>query len=1202
MSTEDLIAIDNQRMVGNDPLTLSTMEDNKHIDKSLPMSDNAEFMEAASHSSPKRLEPKAVVIKTKSPNKNSSAMLKTISQYGDYEEAAQPRRDVLLMQQQQRGFFNRRLQQNQLLTHSFPAGYSLQAARRDAGEFDYSSERRRPRPRMQSPSQSTDNHNSTNSFIDPSNSLLFPSKFSNNPAAVEALAGPYVDLGVYGGPVSSSNPQAEREKFKQNSLSDSSFNASQLKIAENNMRKFSLAASKGKSNVPDGLVKGTSAYSQAVAKSRVSAITSSHTGASYTSWMRGSAYDERSNEQIFDDENAAGEGDDEASDPFADCAGPTLTMLRRLRQQQGVKLPSDTYDNSKNNGGWALTGQKISLTIPSQPVIPSNRNHSHDAHSVFSGSLASSAISNNGLPMDGSKPVHRVPSSNQQTSLPKVYHAPAMLPALHLSSVPSGIAPVYLATSTSRPLYSPNSSTSAPDTAMQTILGMNAPFPQPLMPTSEFNNEPQGIIEYSSWIVHQRQEREAHNVWRQKGNDPENNYSLYHGVVNSGLSTSAEKIAWLVEQGVEPGLQPHVLQDMLLRPDAALPQNILLCLFSATQILKAIPNSDHRARSVNSDIEDGKLHMPNARPGTEVFIEPQSPMVALEGEGSISKFGDLSEKDNVQSTISVKNNNIDSGIAVDSSQEIRGNGEEIDNLSYHSHQSLQSLLSNDEGGGEPTKTNQKKKRKSSIHGVDAAITVGEHISAQQQQNMLISDSIGDNGGGIVGSSASTLNKYPSSLKMPVVGLNGNASQWLTDGVQRWIPTQSSLRYLQEVIVHDIAEAILTAFPTYHHEVLKNKNATKVLSATDLQHQKHLIHSLEKEYYCLAKDLASDMKLQVFDHRDRTWRSLKNESDWQRGILNTLLYPDNPLQHRIEVMYHLPLEIEAQLKRHLLAYRHTHRHEAQQLESVLGLAQAVITGVLQSEAISTSNNSNSQEINNHSKSMTDVIERKEKQLPDRLSVSISTTTLGNSEGISSPAVPSSTVGSAILNQQFWQLQQLQQQNASRHFQDSLTALTAALDHPLSHSHSNNHLTHQSALGSQQNRTYHQLGPLFSTLQNNANAGSVSSHASLGSSLSKSFGGNSSMTGHNPLLIRNRILSSSTAGSAKHVSSTHTAEANNSQSEVRTPPLTVVKAPSLLYPQAQHYKVQSLKHRNECSLPKLQAMAESLEQRLLLTRWT
>lgn len=1035
-----------------------------------------------------------------SPKKGGSAMLKTASQYGEHAEAAQRRRDVHLIQQQQRGFYNRRLQQNQLLGHSFPAGFSLQVARRDVGAFDFAADTRpyEVRQRAASPPQPASPPPVAAA------SLLFPSQLSKHPAAAETLAGPFVDLGVYGGPVSQGPlhaPAARRPDRLGGAQSlAGSFNVSQSLHGAS-------AASSGKARpakAPRGAAgpaKGTSAYSAALQKTRVSAITASHTGASYTSWMRGTAYD--GGDVASDDED-----DDEASDPYADCAGPTLTMLRRLRQQQSAQLPSAAAGDGGGGGGWALTGHRVSLTIPTQPAAAPAALASHrsaDARSVFSESLSSAAASRVSSLHNGSQDAQSPPpqgavppgaaasdaGDQRATRLPRVYHAPALLPALHPTSLPAGVAATAY-----QLLHWPSSppASAPPDTAAATLLGgLGAPQPQPPQPQTPAAS---GVVDYATWVAAQRAEREAHEAWRRRGNDPDGQYSLYRGVLYGGASAVGEKVAWLVEQGVEPGLRPQLLHELLLRPPGALPDHVALCLFSAAQMLKAAPAAAPPAPMAERSGDEAV----GVRPGTVVF--------GADSVASVATVRDVLAAEAAEAHVFVPQG-----------------ADDGDAASHHSHQSLQSLFSaaDSDGDGDapgdaadvaaPRRRSSRKR-----HG---SVSAGELMAAQQPPPpAAMSDS---------------LSGATATLTAPVA--TPAAAAWLSQGVQRLVPTTTSLRYLREVVVHDIAEAILCAFPTYHHELLRHRHAARAFSAVDLQHQRQLARSVEDEYYRLARDLAQGLRLQVFDHRDATWRWLRGDADWQRGLHNALLYPAAPAAAqppRVEVMYHLPPEIEAQLRRHLLLHRHRHRHEARRAQSALLLAQAAVSGVLQ----------------------------------------------GLGDGSGDGADAAAAVAAASVEQQL---------SASRHLHDSLAALTATLerrDADARHRRSGAHVLPRGGVAAAASAS---LPPTHASLASSA----LSSQASLGSGAGRETHATGASAA-NPLLLPQ-------GRPARALAALSFTDGDASQRAARTPPLTVAKAPSLLYPPARHFAVQALKRHNDDALPKLQAMAASLEQRLLLTRW-
>jgi hypothetical protein len=1061
-----------------------------------------------------------------SPKKGGNAMLKTASQFGEHAEAAQPRRDVHLLQQQQRGFYNRRLQQNQLLGHSFPAGFSLQVARRDVGAFDFAADTRpyEVRQRATSPPQPASPPPAAAA------SLLFPSQLSKHPAAAETLAGPFVDLGVYGGPVSSGPlhaPAARRpDRLASSQSLAGSFNVSQSLHGAS-------AASSGKTRPAKaprsaaGPVKGTFAYSAALNKTRVSAIAASHTGASYTSWMRGAAYD--------GGDAASDDDDDEASDPYADCAGPTLTMLRRLRQQQGAQLPTATSGGG-GGGGWALTGHRVSLTIPTQPAAGPAALASHrsgggaaDARSVFSESLSSAAASRVSSLHNGSQDAQSPPppqgaeppgaaagdaAEQRRQRLPRVYHAPALLPALHPTSLPAGVA-----ATAHQLLHWPSSppSSAPPDTAAATLLGgLGAPQPQPPQPQTPAAS---GVVDYATWVAAQRAEREAHEAWRRRGNDPDGRYSLYRGVLYGGPSAVGEKVAWLVEHGVEPGLRPQLLHELLLRPQGALPDHVALCLFSAAQMLKAAPAPAASAAAAASPVADrdgggGGDEAVAVRPGTLVF--------GADSVASVATVRDVfAAEAAAEAHVFVPQGADDA---------------DADAASQQSHRSLQSLFSAADSDGDapgdaaaaaaadaaaaPRRRSSRKR-----HG---SVSAGELMAAQRPPPpAAMSDSL---------SGATATLTAPAAVAAPAAAAAG---AWLSEGVQRLVPTTTSLRYLREVVVHDIAEAILCAFPSYHHELLRHRHAARAFSAVDLQHQRQLARGVEDEYFRLARDLAQGLRLQVFDHRDATWRWLRGDADWQRGLHNALLYPAAPAAAqppRVEVMYHLPPEIEAQLRRHLLLHRHRHRHEARRAQSALLLAQAAVSGVLQ----------------------------------------------GLGDGSGDGADAAAAVAAASVEQQL---------TASRHLHDSLAALTATLerrDADARHRRSGAHVLPRGGGGGGGGASA-SVPPTHASLASSA----LSSQASLGSGAGRETQATGASAA-NPLLLPQRRP-------ARALAAQSLGDGDASQRAARTPPLTVAKAPSLLYPPARHFAVQALKRHNDDALPKLQAMAASLEQRLLLTRW-
>lgn len=165
------------------------------------------------------------------------------------------------------------------------------------------------------------------------------------------------------------------------------------------------------------------------------------------------AYHDAHHQQTHHDYDDNDTDDDDAeSDPYADCAGPTLQQLRRLRAQQGVHIPVINTSSGSNSTSWALMGQKVALhaTIPAPSQQFDTTPKVSDLHKkspLAKTNTATSAGGHSVLSMQSSHPTsnHENPTNSshsgtyrQPVSPPKmVFHAPAKLPALPLRSVPS---------------------------------------------------------------------------------------------------------------------------------------------------------------------------------------------------------------------------------------------------------------------------------------------------------------------------------------------------------------------------------------------------------------------------------------------------------------------------------------------------------------------------------------------------------------------------------------------------------------------------------------------------------------------------------------------------------------------------------------------------------------------------------------------
>lgn len=256
--------------------------------------------------------------------------MRTSSQYGDFSGPAQPAPTVHLLQQQQKGFYNRRIEHNHLLQHAFPAGFSLQVARRDVGAFDYNNDTRpyavrlSPEKHQTTQLQQQQELNVSGSQVNSNAALLQSSGMLLLQSAGSLLLQQQAHQHAQETTTSLSHsqslslvsPSKEHAKKPTSGIRNGSYSAhinmnssayhggaSSSSSAPRKSTSLSLASMTSSQQrradtlqhpTIQGVVKGTRAYLLQQQKQRVSAL--SHKATAYTAWMAGGAAVARASE------------------------------------------------------------------------------------------------------------------------------------------------------------------------------------------------------------------------------------------------------------------------------------------------------------------------------------------------------------------------------------------------------------------------------------------------------------------------------------------------------------------------------------------------------------------------------------------------------------------------------------------------------------------------------------------------------------------------------------------------------------------------------------------------------------------------------------------------------------------------------------------------------------------------------------------